>query len=147
MVMRVVPRLKPLRQAGRTQGGPGEAEHRAAEASTPGRHPRQGPRAGATGQPEQHRLGLVVTGVAEQHRRSPGLPRLLLKRGVPGAACRGLRATGSGRHGHPDLPHWVEPQGEQRRLDPGGLRRRSVLQAMVYGHGAAAQPQPGCLVG
>ena len=144
--MRVVPRLKPLRQAGLAQGGPAEAEQRAAETATPGRHPRQGPRARAAGQPEQHGLGLVVAGVAEQHRRGPGLPGLLLERGVPGAAGGGFRATGAGRHGHPDLPHWVEPEGEQRRLDPGRLRRRAGLQAVVYGHSAAAQPEPRCLV-
>ncbi len=111
--------------------------------------PGQGPRPGAAGQPEQHGLGLVVAGVAEQHRRRPGLVRHLLQRGVAGAAGGRFRAAGPGKpvHGHPDLPHRVEAQGAQARRDPVRLGRRALLQAVVHGHAAAAQPQPGCLVG
>ena len=70
----------------------------------------------------------------------------------PSAVYRALRAAASGHrprggHRHPDRPHRIEPEGEQIRLNPGRLGRRAVLQAVVNGHAAATQPQPGRLMG
>ena len=72
---------RPSRSSGRSQRDPVQLPA--------GRHPGQPARAGAPGQREQHGLGLVVAGVAEQHRDAP------VPRGPPRPAPR------SGRRGRP----------------------------------------------
>jgi len=87
--------------------------------------------------------------VAEQHHRGPGLAGHLLQRGVPGLARRGFRAPGPREpvHGHPDLADGVQAEGAQARRDAVRLVTGAVLEAVVHGHAATAQPQPWCLMG
>ena len=75
---------------------------------------------------------------------APPVPARCTGRCAPRLPGRRPRAAS---HGHPGLPHRVEPEGEQGRHDPGRLGRRAFLQPVVHGHAAAAQPQPGCLMG
>ena len=69
VVVRVVPRLEPLDLAGGDGVVAAYAEQRAREDAEGRPHPLQRPPARAAGQAEQHGLGLVVEGVAEQHQR------------------------------------------------------------------------------
>ena len=71
-----VVRVLPRRQTGRSGRSPRwsalrHAEQRSAPRWPPGPHPGDRPRARPAGQPEQHRLGLVVGGVREQHGARP----------------------------------------------------------------------------
>ena len=68
LVVRVGPDLDPLRLARGDGVRSREVEQRPPVVLEGPPHPGQRPSTGATGQPEQHRLGLVVAGVPEQHR-------------------------------------------------------------------------------
>ena len=98
-------------------------------------HPRQRAPARAAGQPEQHRLGLVVEGVAEQHRRprrGPGGD--LLEHGVPRLPGGGLGTEPGGVDDHawrsssrrPRARPSARPRGPRGRPSrPGARGRRS----------------------
>ncbi len=92
-VVRVVPELDALDLAGGDGVGAGHVEERA---HVRGRRPRRIPASDRppepAGQAEQHGLGLVVAGVAEQD----GRPRRSARRPPPGTAYRARRAAASG---------------------------------------------------
>ena len=100
-VVRVVPRPPARGRAGGPGGRAAHAEQRPQPRRVPAAHPGERARAGPAAQPEQHGLGLVVEGVAEQHRRvrvrAGGA-----QRGVAGAPGGGL---GPARPGHLDRVH------------------------------------------
>ncbi len=66
-VGRVIPRGEPVGEAGVSGHRPADVQQRAPEQAVAARHARQRACAGAAGEPQQHRLGLVVEGMAEQH--------------------------------------------------------------------------------
>ena len=107
-------RPRPARAAGAGSGR--------ATAAIPARD--RGP--GAAGQPEQHRLGLVVAGVAEQHRGRAGARRGRVQRGVARRAGRGLRVR-------------RRPTSTVRPR-PGRGRGRAASSAVA----AAPSAEPGC---
>jgi hypothetical protein len=72
-VVRVVPGAQAQRRAGRPRPVPADGQERPAVHAGPLGHAGQGAAAGPAGQPEQHRLGLVVERVAEQHGRGSRL--------------------------------------------------------------------------
>ena len=108
-VGRVVPRVEAERLAHRERVLAPDAEQGPAQPSAHRGHTRQGTPAGAPGEAEQDRLGLVVEGVAEQHGGGPGLVRRPFQRGVPRGACGGLGPTRA-EHLHAHDEHGVEPE-------------------------------------
>ena len=129
VVVRVVPALDALGPAGglglrrgsRRAAGGGSASKRAA-------HPGERPAARAAGQPEQHGLGLVVEGVAEQHdarRRSAaatsaehGVPRLAGRRLGPLAAGRRRSTRTATVSSAPERGHLRDDRGRRARPSP-----------------------------
>jgi hypothetical protein len=104
-------------------------------------HARQRAPAGAAGQAEQHGLGLVVEGVAEQHDDRAEVLDHLVEHGVPRLPRGRLRPTTAPGHLHPGRRGLV---GAQRRhlLDHvGGVRGGVLLEAVVDGHADHAVAQ------
>ena len=97
-VVRVLPDRQVLGEAGRSGLRPRHVEQWSYEQdpvpAPPYRHSREAARAGTAHQREQHRLGLVVPGVAEQHGRGTVLVRRRGQRLVPRVPGRCLRPTG-----------------------------------------------------
>ncbi len=96
-VVRVVPERQPEGAAGLLGGGPADLEQRAQVPPVAGPHPGDRAGTGTAGQPQQHRLGLVVAGVTEQDvgtRSCAAESR---------AAYRAVRAAASGPRRMPDL--------------------------------------------
>ena len=103
-----------------------------------GGHPGQAARPGAPGQRQQHRLGLVVAGVPEQHRRRAppcGDPR---QRVVPGVAGRRLRPARAGRRPRPLRP----PPGRTRPRGPSRRPRRPAAPSPPAGRGRPSPTRP-----
>ncbi len=145
VVVRVGPGPEPGLGAGGGRGGAVEGQQRAAVRAAVARHPAERPGAGAAEQPEQDGLGLVVGGVAEQHRHGAGAVGGRLQRGVPGGAGRGLRPL-AGAGGDRDGPgqHGVEPEVATARGRAGRDGGRAGLQAVVDDDRARTQTEPGC---
>ena len=112
---------------------PGRGRERPTHAAADRGHPREGPRTGAARQPQQHRLGLVVAGVAQQDDGGAEPVRRLVEGGVPSAA-RGILGSPARPDGHGGDLDGVEPEiaqgpghgrGAVRRTRPGARGRRS----------------------
>jgi hypothetical protein len=136
-----VVRVVPPGQSQRGAGGPGvvagQLEQRAAEPS--GRRAHPGKRTGArpASQTEQHRLGLVVAGVREQHAGGAQLVGHAVQSGVASSSSRTLRAA-SALHPHPLDSYRL---GSHRGGLLGSVGRhigRIRLQPVVHDHGAHA---------
>ena len=152
VVVRVLPRVEPRRPARRLGGGPGQVQQRARERVAPARHPGQRPGPGAAGEAQQHRLGLVVAGVPEQHQPGAeprrGVPQRVVARGAGG----GLGALPRRTHGHAQHVDRVQPEvgAAGRRLggDVGGVgpaargRRRAPRPAARPGAPRTRWPPP-----
>ena len=131
LVVGVVPRRELLRGAGRSGVLPGEVEQRHAVATLSLGHPGERPGAGASGKTQQHRLGLVVAGVAEED----DVRAALLGQPVERRVTRGPRSRlGTARRTD------VDRDGEGLRTQGGhllddGLRllRGTGLEAVVDG--------------
>jgi hypothetical protein len=129
-VVRVVPHREP-----RTRG-PGrraaDGQQRPQERRVPPPHARERTGTGAAAEAEEHGLGLVVEGVAEQDR-AVGVRAGGAERGPAGAAGRGLDTA---RPGDVDgvHPRRDPPLGQQR---DGGRRAfgRPLLEPVVDDHG------------
>ena len=122
--MRVVP--GPQAEAAQAARGvaAADAEQRAPVAAAARRHPGQRPGARAAGQPEQHGLGLVVQGVAEQHGRGAGDAAASSSAWYLAAAGRRLRARPAPpAAGTRRACHRVEAQAGQGRRPRGRLLR------------------------
>ena len=115
---------------------PPQAQEGAQVESAPGRHTGQRPGAGAAGQPQQHLLGLVIQGVAEQHRVCPGFGGSGVERFVAHRAGGGLRAHAGFRDLHPGDGDGVQPHGAQFSGSRLGDLGRAVLQPVVDDGGA-----------
>ena len=152
-IVRIGPRFEPgvigrRRLCGRDHHVAWQVEQWSAIDPTQGRHARQRPRPRATGESEQHRLGLVLTGVAQQDggcRRARRCSRRLVQGRVPSRTRRRLHATGARPAGnidgdHPD-GHTPEDQGllGGPRRNPPGAR----LEPVVDHHRLAQKPELG----
>ena len=108
-----------------------------------GRH--AGDRIDAAGaqQPQQHRLGLVVTGVGQQHRRRIVFSCRSRQRPVAGVTRRGLHTAAAFPHLHRAQRHRGKPQpfATVRRLPRHPSRAR--LQTMIDDDRTAAHAQRG----
>ena len=100
----------------------GDAEQRAPELVERGPHPGDRAATGAAGQPEQHGLGLVVEGVAEQHDAGPHPVGDLVEHGVPRLPGRGLDPAAARVDVHPDRHGLVRPERGHLGDDPVGVR-------------------------
>ncbi len=146
--MRVVPDGERLDHARLAGGLPVDGQERAAVAAAGAgdrRHAGQRAGAGAAGQPEQHRLRLVVAGVAEQHGGRAVPLRDRVQRGVP-ALARGGFGAGAGPS-HLDGDRLDRRQAESGEpvghvLGPLG---GAGLQAVVDRDAAGAQAEAGGL--
>src|SRR5690606_36935829 len=126
-----VVRVLPRGEAEFGAGGDGDASAHPQQRAVPRRvvwaHPGDRPGSGAAADSEQHRLGLIVEGVSEQHRgfSAGGGQRL-----VAGRAGGRLRTAG-GADLDPQNPGGDAAQ--LQRLSPGGLRDlgRTGLQLVV----------------
>ena len=110
------------------------------------RHPLQARGAAAAREAQQHRLGLVVKRVAEQHGCRAQLLRRLGERAV--ASCAG-RCLGAAVHPHGDglYPHRVEPEGFGLVAGPCRGIRRPRLKPVVDDHRACSCANPGSFEG
>ena len=106
---------RPERGAGGRGGRAAQAEQRAQPAAVARRHPGDRARPGAAAEPEQHRLGLVVEGVAEQDagvERGRGR----VQGGVAGGPGRRLRAArAADRHRRRSRPGRTPARSRSRR--------------------------------
>ena len=125
-VVRVGPELDALGQARGLGVGAGEVEQRAPVDLERTSHPRQRPPTRSTGQPEEHRLRLVVEGVPEQHDPGREPLRDLGEYGVASLARRCL-GTETGR----------------LDLDPGGHRLGDTERPHLLGHPVGVLGRPG----
>ncbi len=132
-VVGVVPELDALDLAGGDGVGAGDVEQRPPVAVEAAPHARDRASTGATRQPEQHRLGLVVAGVAEQHPRGAEALADLVEDGVPGFAGRRLGPEPTALHRDPGADSLVDAEASHLLDDPPGLLVRPFLQAVVDG--------------
>ena len=103
-----------------------------------GRHARQGARAGAAAQAEQHGFRLVVEGVAEEHGAGAGRLNSLLEGGVAGGACRHFGAHVADGNLHFFGDDGVKPQVGEGLRGLRGNRGGVFLQAVIDDDGAHA---------
>ena len=103
-------------------------------------HAGQRPGTAAPGEPEEHGLGLVVEGVAEQHRVRAVAVGDLLQDGVAGLPGGGLEALALGLDPYPDRRGLVGAQRGHLPDDVGGHLGRRLVQAVVDGD---AHDRPG----
>ena len=94
-------------------------------------HPRQRPRPRAAREPEQHLLGLVVTGVGQPDRRGAVLVGGPLERLEPGVAGGGLGAAAIGCHLDADRHRGSQAQPATQVGDPRGTGGRAGGEAVV----------------
>ncbi len=135
-VVRVGPRLEAGVGAGLHGGRAPDAEQRPAVATGRGGHALQAGGAASAGEAEQHGLGLVVEGVAEQHELGAGSTVVWRS----STAYRAARAAASGPPSVPtstrDDGHRVEAQLPRLVGRARGHGIRTVLQAVIDDHRA-----------
>ena len=125
----------------------GDPEEGPQDAPPGRRHTRERARPRTPGEAEEHLLGLVVEGVAEEDGHGVMAFGGVVERGVPGSPRRGLHALAGRRHLDPDH---VDGRQTQRREPATHHRRdgrRVPLQTVVDDDGARAQREPGSLEG
>ena len=119
----------------------GDPQQRAVVAAAGGRHPGEAAGPGAAGQPEEHLLGLVVEGVAEEDEAGA----VVFGGGVELAVARlpgdGLEAAAAEHHrpGRDDV-HGVQPQRAQSGADRRGDLVRPLLEPVVDDDRTDPQP-------
>ena len=146
-VVRVVPHRQVQRGTGGLGRGPPHRQQRPQVPAAAGGHAGQRAGAGAAGQPEQDRLGLVVQGVPEEDRDRPGLSGRRVQGLVPGRTGGGFRAgvqivAGAGDR-HRGAHHRVQAQRGQASGHRPGPVGRAGLQPVVDRDAAGPQVQPG----
>ena len=120
------------------------AEEGTAEAAAGGRHPGEGPAAGTAGEAEQHLLGLVVEGVAEEHGGGAVPVGGLVEGGVAGRAGGGLEAvTRGGRPRRSRTSTGSRPRARRRSAASAATCGRAGLEAVVDDDRAGAPPGRG----
>jgi hypothetical protein len=126
-VVRVLPGRQPQRPAGRLGIGAPQRQQRAQVTVLLSPHAGDRARPRPASQPEQHGLGLIVGGVAEQHQ---ALVEERPQRRVAGGPGSTLRAAGRADVDPQHLDR-VQPELVAQDADPFGLGGRAVLQAVI----------------
>ncbi len=139
-VVGVVPGREPGVEAGLSCRRATDAEQRPRVAARAHGHAREARRTRAACEAEQHRLGLVVEGVAEQHDGGARLGGGRVERGIAGSASGCLRPAITRDLDAPH-EHGLEPEFTRGCRCGGRDIRRPLLQAVVDDDRARPEPR------